>query len=205
MGRPSVREEIVEAAVDEFHARGFNAAGVKIITDAAGVPKGSFYNHFESKEALAVVALERYAAGRGLEALADRTVDPLLRLRRHFELLRREMEDSRFTRGCMFGNFGTEIVDHSGTVRTAVQRGMKRWSASIAQVLTEAVRAGEIDAGIDPKETALFILSAWQGALIMARAARSGAAFDGFFSQVFDRLLRPAGESSCKTGSDSAR
>lgn len=66
MSRRSVREEIVNAAVEQFHARGFNAAGVKDITDSAGVPKGSFYNHFVSKEALAVVALERYGESRRL-------------------------------------------------------------------------------------------------------------------------------------------
>jgi len=60
------------------------------ITDSAGVPKGSFYNHFGSKEALAVVALQRYAERRRLEDLADPSAGPLARLRSHFELLRAE-------------------------------------------------------------------------------------------------------------------
>ncbi len=84
MARHSLREEIVEAALEQFHAYGFNAAGVKDITDSAGAPKGSFYNHFDSKEALAVVALERYWESRGIEDLADRSVAPLARLRGHF-------------------------------------------------------------------------------------------------------------------------
>ena len=65
MARRSMREEIVDAAVAQFHEKGFNAAAVKDITDRAGVPKGSFYNHFESKEALAIVALERYGEHGG--------------------------------------------------------------------------------------------------------------------------------------------
>ena len=76
-------EEIVEAALAQFHERGFNAAAVKDITDRAGVPKGSFYNHFESKEALAIVALERYGEGRRLTDLADRSVEPVARIRAH--------------------------------------------------------------------------------------------------------------------------
>src|SRR5579859_3093885 len=76
MARHSLREEIVEAALEQFHAYGFNAAGVKDITDSAGVPKGSFYNHFDSKEALAVVALQRYAERRRLEDLADPSAAP---------------------------------------------------------------------------------------------------------------------------------
>jgi len=90
MARHSLREEIVEAALEQFHAYGFNAAGVKDITDRAGVPKGSFYNHIDSKEALAVVALQRYAERRRLEDLAAPCAGPLARLRSHFELLRAE-------------------------------------------------------------------------------------------------------------------
>lgn len=58
MPRPSVREQIVDAAYEQFHRHGYNAAGVKLITDSAGVPKGSFYNHFESKDDLFHAALE---------------------------------------------------------------------------------------------------------------------------------------------------
>ena len=61
MARQSMREEIVEAGLEQFHTHGYSAAGVKDITDAAGVPKGSFYNHFDSKEALAVVAISATA------------------------------------------------------------------------------------------------------------------------------------------------
>jgi TetR/AcrR family transcriptional regulator, transcriptional repressor for nem operon len=50
MSRPNTREEIVQAALKCLVEKGFNAVGVQDITEAAGVPKGSFYNHFESKE-----------------------------------------------------------------------------------------------------------------------------------------------------------
>jgi TetR/AcrR family transcriptional regulator, transcriptional repressor for nem operon len=59
MPRPSAREEIVQAGLKCLVEKGFNAVGVQDITDAAGVPKGSFYNHFESKEALGVEIVER--------------------------------------------------------------------------------------------------------------------------------------------------
>ena len=72
MARQSMRDEIVAAALEQFHIRGYHGAGVKDITDAAGVPKGSFYNHFDSKEALAVVALQQYGEGRQIHQLADR-------------------------------------------------------------------------------------------------------------------------------------
>ena len=64
MGRPSAREGIVQAGLKCLVEKGFNAVGVQDITDTAGVPKGSFYNHFVSKEALGVEIVERYGANQ---------------------------------------------------------------------------------------------------------------------------------------------
>ncbi len=60
MPRPNVREKIVDAGLRVLIEKGFNGCGVQDITAAAGVPKGSFYNHFESKEALGAEVVERY-------------------------------------------------------------------------------------------------------------------------------------------------
>ncbi|GAA4624774.1 TetR/AcrR family transcriptional regulator [Actinoallomurus vinaceus] len=188
MGRRGVREEIVEAALEQFHVQGYNAAGVKVITDAAGVPKGSFYNHFDSKEALAVVALERYGAGRPDE-LTRGEGEPLARLRAHFEALRDGVVRYDFTRGCLIGNFGTEIADHSDVIREAVRQSLAQWTDAIAAVLAEARDVGTLRAGLDPPATAGFIVNAWEGSLIRARADRSADAFASFFTLVFDALL----------------
>lgn len=184
-----MRAEIVEAALEQFHIRGYNAAGVKDITDAAGTPKGSFYNHFDSKEALAVVALERYGAACRMEDLADSDVEPLTRLRRHFEFLRDETVRHEFTRGCLVGNFAAEIADRSDVIRAGVRQSFQQWAALITAALTEARHAGSVRPDLDPETTARFLLSAWEGTLVMARADRSANAFDSFFTVAFDTLL----------------
>jgi TetR/AcrR family transcriptional repressor of nem operon len=184
-----MREEIVEAALDQFHAHGFNAAGVKDITDTAGVPKGSFYNHFDSKEALALVALERYGESLRMGMLTDTGAAPLARLRDHFAFLRDEVVGSGLKRGCLFGNFGTEISDHSETLRSGVRDGLRVWATLVAAVLTEAQRRGDVRADLDPERTAGFIVNAWEGTLIEARATRSTDSFDSFFTIVFGALL----------------
>ncbi|AWS44182.1 TetR/AcrR family transcriptional regulator [Streptosporangium sp. 'caverna'] len=189
MARQSMREEIVEAGLEQFHTYGYSAAGVKDITDAAGVPKGSFYNHFASKEALAVVAIQRYGDGLRLRELADGGVDPLTRLREHFEFLRDENLHRGITRGCLIGNFCTEIADHSEVIREAAQDGLRQWAALITKALTEAQGAGTVRADLNPETTARFVLNAWEGTLIAARADRSADAFDPFFDLVFGTLL----------------
>jgi len=79
MARPNVRERLLDAGVEIFHRCGFNGCGVQEITDAAGVPKGSFYNHFASKEALGAAVLDRYwqqCASATLGILEDSEVRP---------------------------------------------------------------------------------------------------------------------------------
>jgi TetR/AcrR family transcriptional repressor of nem operon len=184
-----MREEIVAAALDQFHTHGFNAAGVKDITEAAGVPKGSFYNHFDSKEALAVVALQRYGSTRRLAELGEKSVPALQRLRQHFEFLRQENEARDYTRGCLIGDFGTEIADHSDLIRDAVKTSLSTWSAAVAGAIADGQRAGAIRSGIDPLVTARFVLAAWEGTLIAIRAEKSSTAFDDFFEIAFGSLL----------------
>jgi TetR/AcrR family transcriptional repressor of nem operon len=184
-----MREEIVDAALDQFHTHGFNAAGVKDITDAAGVPKGSFYNHFESKEALAVVALQRYGTTRRLDELADASVPALQRLREHFRFLREENEARDYTRGCLIGDFGTEISDHSDTIRDAVRGSLASWADALSRAIADGQRDGTIRTGIDPRTAARFVLAAWEGTLISMRAERSSVAFEDFFDVVFGSIL----------------
>jgi TetR/AcrR family transcriptional repressor of nem operon len=137
------------------------------------------------------VALERYGAGRRLEDLADASVAPLARLRAHFEFLRDETVRYGFARGCLYGNFGAEIVDHNDAIRDTVRQSLDRWAATLASTLTEAQRAGSVRADLGPETTASFLVNAWEGALIRARADRSSKAFDTFFEIVFGTLLTP--------------
>jgi TetR/AcrR family transcriptional repressor of nem operon len=192
MARRSMREQISVAALDRFHARGYNASGIKDITDAAGVPKGSFYNHFDSKEAMAVEALRRYGATRRLADLADSSIAPLVRLRTHFEDLKAQTVGYGYARGCLLANFGTEVADHSETIRAGVAGAFARWTYGLATAVAEGQRDGTIAAGLDAEATGQFLLGAWEGAVIQARAQRSPAAFDAFFTTVFDVLL-PSG------------
>jgi TetR/AcrR family transcriptional regulator, transcriptional repressor for nem operon len=185
-----MREEIGDAALDRFMARGYSV-GVKDITDAAGVPKGSFYNHFDSKESMGVEALRRYSARLRMDELADESVQPLVRLRRHFEYLGATTAGRDYARGCLFGNFAAEVVDHSDTIRGRVAGAFDEWAGLIAAAIAQAQRDGSVRAGLDPAVTARFVLNAWEGALLGARAARTGESFDAFFATVFGVLLIP--------------
>ncbi|MEI9915665.1 MAG: helix-turn-helix domain-containing protein [Methylovirgula sp.] len=86
MGRPNLKDKILTAAVDRLTAKGYGATSVQDITDAASAPKGSFYNHFRSKEHLAVEALGAYQTSVRPERLQDNALPPLERPAQSFRV-----------------------------------------------------------------------------------------------------------------------
>jgi TetR/AcrR family transcriptional regulator, transcriptional repressor for nem operon len=188
MPRPSVREVIVETAVTEFHRHGFSACSVDTITRAAGVPKGSFYNHFKSKEDLGAEVVARYAENSGWRD-GHGDLGPLDTLRARFGVMRDVLVAADFTRGCLIGNMGAERADHSQVIRDQVAASLSEWSGHIAESIREAQRAGEVPADRDADRLGRFVLDAWEGAIIRAKVAKSAAPLDDFFAVVFGSLL----------------
>jgi AcrR family transcriptional regulator len=126
MPRHSVRDVIVETALSEFHRIGFAACSVDTITRAAGVPKGSFYNHFKSKEDLAVEVVAKYAAEAEWNSVTDPKLTPLDKLRAQFRIMGDVLVGHGYTRGCMIGNMGEELADHSEPMRAQVRASLGR-------------------------------------------------------------------------------
>ena len=190
MARPSAREEIVQAGLKCLVEKGFNAVGVQDITDAAGVPKGSFYNHFQSKEALGVEIVERYGANQTRrEILTDPTVAPLQRLRRHFDRISALYVESRFARNCILGGFSAELANQSETIRESLRKLYGQWTKDIEATIAEAQAKGEIVNRAKASDLAAFLLDSYEGALLRARVERSRKPFDRFMKFAFGQLL----------------
>jgi TetR/AcrR family transcriptional repressor of nem operon len=190
MGRPSAREEIVQAGLKCLVEKGFNAVGVQDITDTAGVPKGSFYNHFESKEALGVEIVERYGANQTRrEILTDPTVPPLQRLRRHFDRISALFAESHFKRNCILGGFSAELANQSETIRESLRKLYGEWTKDIEATIAEAQSKGEIANKTKASDLAAFLLDSYEGALLRARVERSRKPFDRFMKFAFGQLL----------------
>ncbi len=197
MGRPSVRHLIVEAGLRVFLRGGFNASSVQDITDEAGVPKGSFYNHFESKEALGAEIVDLYAeGGQNRAALKDKSLPPLERLRRHFIGLSDMYRASGWAAGCLLGNFSAELADSSSVIRERLAALYERWTHETEAAIVEAQRRGEVPTGASARDLAAFLLDAYEGAILRARVEKSPAAFDRFMTLTFDKLLRADGQAA---------
>jgi TetR/AcrR family transcriptional repressor of nem operon len=190
MSKPNVRDEILTAGLKSLHGRGFNATSVQDITEAAGVPKGSFYNHFASKEALGAAVVEQYAL-RALERraiLSDASVAPLARIRRYFEAMIAAAQYPG-SPGCLLGNFGAELSNQSPAIRQRVSAAFEDWTAALASVVEEARTAGALKKDGAPKAVAAFLIDAWEGAVLRAKVEQSRAPLEAFLEMAFSRIL----------------
>jgi TetR/AcrR family transcriptional regulator, transcriptional repressor for nem operon len=188
MPRPSMKSQIIEAGLAELHARGYAACSVEHITQVAGVPKGSFYNHFSSKEELAVEAARRYFGACGWPE-SPGGESAVARLRASFEALREVQRSHWFNRGCLWGNLANELADHSEAVRWELAAGLAGWSGMVAALVAEAQRNGETTATGDPQVLGRFIVNSWEGAVTRCRVVKTDEPFDDFFVTIFDFLL----------------
>ena len=192
MAKLSVREKIVAAAAERFHALGYNACGVQEIVDAAGVPKGSFYNYFKAKELLAREVLNDYWADAGLDMLADKSIAPLERLRRHFQHVASRYKKFGFENGCLVAKFMHEVSDSTPLLRTDLRRQVARWTALIAGAIREGQADRTISNSVDAETTARFLIETWGGVTGAMKLAASRAPVDDFFSVAFGTLLQPS-------------
>lgn len=191
MPKPNVKEQIVDASMTLLHSKGFNATSVQDITEAAGVPKGSFYNHFTSKEALGVEVLQRYTeqAGQIGALLSDSSLPPLERLRDYFGKMVEVNAASEFNDGCLLGNFSTELSNQSPAIRQQARHSFASMGAMLEEVIAQGQRDGSIADTQPARELANFTADAWQGAVLRAKAEKDRAPLDRFVDMLLNRIL----------------
>ena len=185
--RASRKQHILQAGLAAMKVHGYNGTSVKDIVDAAGVPKGSFYNYFDSKQTFALEALDA-AAAESLQGchklLASGSGAPLERLQSYFECSVSQACQDEFTVGCFFGNMCQEMADSNEVIRAKVGQILTRYTGSIQQVFDEAKASGQISADTDTAVLAEFVLNAWEGSLMRMKAAKSRQPLDAFLGML---------------------
>ena len=176
-----------------MHAQGYAGASVRDIVQAAGVPQGSFTNHFASKEAFGLEIIERYFVGtqENLRAtLRNDDLPPLQRFEAFLDVNINLLKEREMQNGCLFGNFAIETSDHSEAMRLRLVAIFKEIETSIAYCLKAALAAGELAADTDCDDMAAFMVASLQGAQLMVKVQKNVAAMERL-KHVFLALLRP--------------
>lgn len=194
-GKPDTRETLLCAGGELIGELGFGPTGINAILKRAGVPKGSFYHYFQSKEDFGLALLDR--AGEEFDQrlahhLGRRELAPLDRLRGVFEEGIETMESCACARGCMAGKLAQELAGHNEAFRERLEGTFRGWEARIAACLAEARKSGDIASQGDTAELAPAILAAWEGALLRAKVAGTPAPLRSFIDLTLPRLVGAA-------------
>ncbi|KAA1185783.1 TetR family transcriptional regulator [Rhizobium tropici] len=192
MSKPSNKNEIIEAGMRVMFRKGYHAAGVRDVVAEAGVPQGSFTNHFRSKEAFAVEVLDHYFAHtRKLvgEALNDRSLRPRDRLLRYLDIITERLAADDYFRGCLIGDFSIEVSQTSELLRERLSQIYREWLAPFVRCIEEAQQAGEIGTRFPANDLADFLLSSWEGAILRMKVERGPEPLDRFKRIAFATIF----------------
>jgi TetR/AcrR family transcriptional repressor of nem operon len=193
MAAPNTRDHLIDIGLQQIRATSYTATGVKEILDLAGVPKGSFYHYFPSKEAFAEEVLARYstAEAQRLQSILDNPKQaPLKRLRAYFESFIPIYEGFNFTGGCLIGNLSLEMADQSPRLQSLLSDSFTRWQQGLAATLREAADRGDLPKALKPGDLAAYLLNSWEGALVRMKAEKSAQPLHNFLHFTFHVLLK---------------
>jgi TetR/AcrR family transcriptional repressor of nem operon len=176
--RHESKTKLLDAALRVIRSKGYSATRVEDICEAAGLTKGSFFHHFDSKEALALAAADYWIESTSAlfaSAPYHAPADPLYRLLAYVDfrkaLLMGELPD--FT--CLVGTMVQEVYDTHPALREACNRSITGHAATLVPDIEEAMR----QRGMHPKWTAeslaLYTQASIQGAFILAKATHGAA------------------------------
>lgn len=179
MGRPSTfdRTEAVEAAMNEIWRRGYEASSAKALSELLGINRSSFYNAFQSREALFLEALDLYFTRSPDRVLNDIPPDAsiLRTLTSMFREICRVRAADEDAKGCLAVNCLAELVGVDETLGPALADVFQRSLARLESLLRRAAARGEIKDGGDIREKALALKNLLVGLNLMSKVVRNEA------------------------------
>jgi TetR/AcrR family transcriptional repressor of nem operon len=101
------------------------------------------------------------------------------------------MKEDKFFRGCLIGNFTLESADTSKAIQRRLSMIFSAWRQEFTGCIAEAQATGEVKASATAEDLAEFLLSAWEGSLLRAKADKAQAPLDVFQRMVAEEILTP--------------
>lgn len=191
--RLETRERLVRCGIELLTEKGFASTGIDEVLKKVGVPKGSFYHYFSSKDDFGRAVIDGYAAyfANKLDHwLLNENRAPLERLHDFVEDGKNGLKRFDFRRGCLIGNMGQELGSTHEEFRTPLDDVFLDWQHRVERCLKAAITAGELSAKADCGKIAAFFWIGWEGAVLRSKLVRSTAPLDLFADTFFESLPR---------------
>ncbi len=187
-----IRQKLLDQGVALIMEHGYHGTGLQTILQSTGVPKGSFYHYFASKEDFSAEVIQHYIApfiARLDLAMQQPGVDARQALRAYFRDLSVEAARRDFRGGCLLGNLMGEIGETSEKCRSALHLAVSGYRDRIADALRRGQQEGVFRPDLPAETMADLLVNQWQGALLRMKIEQSvrpledccGSLVDGYF------------------------
>lgn len=189
----STKELILEAGHKAITAKSYHACGLKEILEMAGVPKGSFYHHFKSKEdfGLALIETSTDEYNQYLrEFLTNRKQSPVERLKSLFDDKRDYYVANDLVCECAIPKMALELSQLSEPMRAALKYSYDSAASIMAQCIREGQASGEITNSTDADILANMIKCGFQGVTIRVQIDKSMQPYDDYIALIFSSILK---------------
>ena len=170
------REKLLDEGVAMLIDQGYHGTGLQDVLQAVGIPKGSFYNYFESKEQFAAAVIQHYIAPfiQQLDGyLRQSELSGSAALESYYRGQIAESQRRQFRGGCLLGNLIGEIGETSETCRNAIRSALGRYRNKIMEAIEKGQREGAFRRDKTALEMADLLVNAWQGALLRMKVEQS--------------------------------
>ncbi|MGK9370070.1 TetR family transcriptional regulator C-terminal domain-containing protein [Melioribacter sp. Ez-97] len=188
----STKTKILQSAAFLIRKNGFNHTGIKEILDTAGVPKGSFYYYFKSKEELGIELIDFYLEffrSKIEEITSGKSKSGIKRIKKLIAVFNDIFESENYSGGCPLCNLAQEMGDLNEKFRQKVSRAFEEIESFVKACLDDAIAAGEIDISVNTKKTAQLIVNSWEGAIMRMKLEKSLAPVKLMEKTIIDRLI----------------
>ncbi|MEU8577107.1 TetR/AcrR family transcriptional regulator [Streptomyces asoensis] len=175
------RRVILDTAQRIMARKGYSAVGINEVLAEAGVPKGSFYHYFSSKDAFGEAMLKSYFADylTDMDAvLAPSGASSAERLMAYWQQWRETQSVEDCQGKCLAVKLGAEVADLSESMRLALKDGTSAIVDRIERMIAGGLEDGSLSVDGEPRDVAHALYDMWLGASVMAKIHRSPAPLD---------------------------
>ena len=194
MARPREFDEAaaLEAAMECFWRRGYEATSLRDLTSSMGLTAPSLYNAFGGKQELFSRALERYLDRTTRDRLRrlEQSLGPKAALHRFFaEIIEHSVSD-RQRKGCFLINSALEIAPHDAECRAVITEQFNDIEAFFRRCILKAQADDTVSSDVDADDTARLLLGVLLGVRVLARTKPERAMMEGVVRPAL-ALLKP--------------
>ena len=190
--KQDTKQALLEAGMNIMMEKGYTNTGIMEVLSTVGVPKGSFYHFFESKEefALAIIAYtDSLYAAKSAKIFSDSSLNSVEKLKKYCQESREGLAQNECRKGCLFGNLSQEMADQSEVLRAALVKIMDKGRSAVAELIAEGQKNKLIKNQRPAEELAEVFQCLWTGAVLRTKTIKNLEPIDAVIKVLFEDIL----------------